>query len=225
MLVRQHQRAVVGFAERPARGDVSRVRQRQAADRPDRRCGSDKNAAAHRANGASSLRPSATKHAAGFRPERAHRIAGIVHFGPAVAGDRGPWRPPQRDEGHVGSARGGGSVRRNGVGIGMRGVDQRVDALLRQDNRQARRRRRSRRSRTGTACGTGAAVRPASDSVTARSARARRGARANMRASVVPPRMRTCGLPCPILSRSRATLPHCRAGCPSSASARTALTA
>src|SRR5580704_10676396 len=48
-------------------------------------------------------------------------------------------------------------------------------------------------TRTGTACGTGLAVRPASDSVTSRSPRlARRSP--SRRASVVPPRIRTRGM-------------------------------
>ena len=51
----------------------------------------------------------------------------------------------------------------------MGGIDQRVDALGREIVGKTLRRRRSRRIRTGTGCAAGLAVRPASDSVTARS--------------------------------------------------------
>ena len=71
----------------------------------------------------------------------------------------------------------------------MGGVDQGIDALARRDSPRGRRRRRSRRRGPAPAARAGEAVRPASDSVTSRSARpARRPA--SCRASVVPPRMR-----------------------------------
>ena len=70
-------------------------------------------------------------------PQRANRLARVAHLDPAVAGDRGPRRTPQRHAGHIGFACGGDGIRRNDVGVRMRGVDQRVDALADQIVREA----------------------------------------------------------------------------------------
>ena len=82
-------------------------------------------------------------------------------------------------------------MRRHRRGIGMRGVDQHVDALVRRDRPQGPRRRRSRRPAPAPAGRPGAAVRPASESVTLRSRRPA-SRPASCRASLVPPRMRMC---------------------------------
>ena len=62
-------------------------------------------------------------------PQRPHRLAHVADLAPAVAGDRNPGRTPQRHEPHIGFARGRHSVRRDDAGVGMRRVDQDVDAL------------------------------------------------------------------------------------------------
>jgi len=126
--VRLHQRAVVRFGKRPARGDVSDVGKRQrrmhridAADEIAmlRRCRERREFVAAERD----------ENAAAMLPEGTHCRASVADFGPAVALDSCPRRPAQCDEWHGGFARGGGGIFRNDVGIGVRRIDQRVDAL------------------------------------------------------------------------------------------------
>ena len=69
------------------------------------------------------------KDVAGLFADGAHGRAGAADFGPAIACDRNPRRPPQRDKRQTGFACRGDGIRRNHRRIGMRGIDQRVDAL------------------------------------------------------------------------------------------------
>ena len=75
-------------------------------------------------------------------------------------------------------------------GIGMRGVDHRLDLLLAQEVARGRRRRRSRRCAWRAAAAWASAVRPASDRVASKRG-SPASSSASAEASVVPPRMRT----------------------------------
>ena len=126
--VRLHQRAVVGLAERSTRGDISRLRQRQrringinAAEQINvLRCGGERRKV---------IAPERDKDATRFPPDGTRRSGGVVDFGPTVPGNLIPWRAPQRNEGHASFARGFDSIHRDSAGIGMGGVNQRIDLV------------------------------------------------------------------------------------------------
>ena len=127
--VRDHQRALVGFAERPARGDVDDMRQRQRRiDRIDaadqikmlRRFGERREfVAAERDEYA------ARRSARACAPRRAASSTSVQRS-PATA-TQGGRRSATNGTSVLRAAAHG--VGRNDAGIGMRGVDQRVDAL------------------------------------------------------------------------------------------------
>ena len=61
--------------------------------------------------------------------KRENGLHGIGDFGPTIAGDRRPGRPAQREQRHSRLRGGHGRIGGDDRGIGMGGVDQRVDAL------------------------------------------------------------------------------------------------
>jgi hypothetical protein len=69
------------------------------------------------------------KNAARLLAERAHRVAHIFDFGPAVARDRDPGRTAERNQPHARRLRGRARIGRDGAGKRMGGVDQHVDAV------------------------------------------------------------------------------------------------
>ena len=126
--VRAHQRAVIGFAERPAIDEIINARQRQrwrnridAADEIKvlRRGGQRREFGAAERD----------KYSARLFSQPAHRIDDIGRVGPAIAGKRTPWWSLQRDQRHARLARRFAGVRRDHVGIRMRRVDQNIDAF------------------------------------------------------------------------------------------------
>ena len=105
-VMRCHQRAVVGFAERAARGDVGHMRQWQW--RIDRIDAADQITMLRRAGKWRELvAAERDKDAARCLADGAYRGAGIVHLDPAVAGDGAPRRPAQGHKRYVAVARGG----------------------------------------------------------------------------------------------------------------------
>ncbi len=174
--------------ERAAAGDIARVRHRER--RLDRIDAADEIVVLRRAGeGASSLRPRRGTPGAARRRARCTRAgtsATSVQRSPAAAIQGGRRSASNR---HAGRARGLGRIGARCGGVGMRGVDQRVDALRRQIVGEPLRRRRSRRSapapaaRRAPRCGRPATASP-------RDRRARPAAPASCRASAVPPRMR-----------------------------------
>ena len=165
-------------------------------------------------------RHAAARHRARARLPADHRLRSSGRPATATQGGR-----RSAISGTAGLPRGGRGIRRHD---GRRKDAWRRSAhrcARRRDNRQDPRRRRSRRVRTGTGCahrrGGAAGERQRDVEVRPR----RPGARPASRASVVPPRMRMRAMPLtvdPLSDATRRTLPHRRAGCPSSASARTA---
>ena len=67
------------------------------------------------------------KHPARRVAQRCNGAGGVRDLGPAVAGDRRPCRPAQRQQSNSRTRCGGGGIGRDRRGIGMGGVDQRVD--------------------------------------------------------------------------------------------------
>jgi len=125
------QRIDVVVAERPAGRHVNHLRQRQR--RINRIDAADDIVMLRRlAERRQILTAERDEDATRRLPQRMHRRGGVAHLDPAVAGDRGPWSTPQRHAWHFGVPRGGGGIRRDDAGVGMRGIDQRVDALAHQ---------------------------------------------------------------------------------------------
>ena len=129
------------------------------------------------------------EHAARRLTDRSHRLARIDHFGPAIARNGHPGRPPQRHERHADLTRGGDGVCRHAAGVRMRRIDQSIDALAAPDDRRVPRHRQNRRRGPGQVAmrASGAAGERKRDVEVA--ALGQRPART--RASVVPPRIRT----------------------------------
>jgi hypothetical protein len=126
--VRLHQRAVVGLAERSARGDVARLRQRQwRIDGID--AAEQINVLWRGSEGREIVAAKRDEDAARLRADGTDRGCGVVDFGPAVAGTLDPWLAPKDDESHAGLARGFGSVRRDRARIGMCRVNQSFDLV------------------------------------------------------------------------------------------------
>jgi len=123
-----HKRAVIRLAEWTARGHIGRACQQQG--RLDRIDAADQIKVLQRVGQWVEF-AAAERDKDPARPicKRAHRRADIGHFLPAIAGDCMPRRPAQGNEGHGGLPRRRAGICRNDVGIGMRGVDQRVDFL------------------------------------------------------------------------------------------------
>ena len=123
------QRAVLGLAKQSARGDIDCVRHGErrvdridAADEIDvlRRCRERlKLLAAKR-----------EEHAARRLPERAHRLIHGRNLDPAIAIDLGPRLTSKRNEWHAGCAHSLGRVGRDGRGVRVCRVDQRVYPLI-----------------------------------------------------------------------------------------------
>jgi len=127
--VRGQQRAIVSLAERPARGNVGHVRQRQR--RIDRIDAADQIMMLRRAGeGRDLVTAKRDKNAARFVTDSDHRRAGITHLDPVIALYGGPGRPAQRHERHSDLTRGRCGIGRNDAGIGMRRINQCVDVLL-----------------------------------------------------------------------------------------------
>ena len=118
--------AVVRFAERTARHDV--VRMRYIQRRHDRLDATHEIMMLWGGSEWRDLLPAdREKHPPRTLPERRHRCCGIGNFGPAVAGNRDPWRAPQREQRNAGSAGSLRGVTRDDRRIGVGGVDQRAD--------------------------------------------------------------------------------------------------
>ena len=122
------QRAILCLAERPARGDVDRVRHGER--RVD---GID---AAHeidmlrrRGEGAELLAPEREENAARRLAERFDRIFHRVDLGPDVAGDFSPWRPAQREQRDARGPRRLCGIGGDDGGVRMGRIDQRIDLL------------------------------------------------------------------------------------------------
>ena len=127
-LVGCHQGAIVGLAKRAARRDVGHVRQRQwRVDRIDAAeqvivlwpIGECRDVVAAERN----------KDIAALLSNGAHRGTGVVNFGPSIARDGVPWWSVQHQKRHGAASRGFHCVGGNHGRIGMRGVDQSVDAF------------------------------------------------------------------------------------------------
>ena len=126
--VRRYERAIVGFAKRPARRNVSDVRQRQR--RIDRIDAADQiNVLRRRAERRQLVAAQRHKDIAAVLAERMHRGAGVVDLDPAVTRHGIPWRPVQYQKSDAGRARSRRRISRNRRRIGMRGVDQSIHAL------------------------------------------------------------------------------------------------
>ncbi len=123
-----HECAVVGFAERTACGDISYMGHWQR--RIDRIDAADQIKVLWRVDERRELvAAERDKDAARLFANGAHCCGGVACLDPAIAGNGGPRRPPQRHERHAGAACGGRGVVRNDVRIRMGGVDQGVDSL------------------------------------------------------------------------------------------------
>ena len=156
--VRAHQRAVIGCAERSAIGDITDARKRQR--RFDRIDATDQ-IKVLRGRGQRRQFGAAERDKDPTRPlsQPAHGISNIACFGPAVAGNSAPWRPPQHNQRHSRVARGCGGICRNDIRVRVRRVDESVDAFVAQivgktgsaAEAAAANRRRLRRRRLGAA--------------------------------------------------------------------------
>ena len=69
--------------------------------------------------------------------ERFHCRRGIGNFDPTVAGQPRPWRAPECEQRDAHGRRGGGCVRGDDCGVGVRRVDERVDALVGEISRKS----------------------------------------------------------------------------------------
>ena len=129
--VRAHQRVVIGCAERSAIGDITDARKRQR--RFDRIDATDQ-IKVLRGRGQRRQFGAAERDKDPTRPlsQPAHGISNIACFGPAVAGNSAPWRPPQHNQRHSRVARGRGGIRRNDIGVRMSRVDDSVDPFVAQ---------------------------------------------------------------------------------------------
>ena len=158
------------------------------------------------------------KYPEGFRSQCLRRFTRIGDLSPAIC-RRGPPRRTAQDNKRCASLAGRRHrMSRHSHGIRVRGINQRADLvvsqILRKPSDPA-----DPPVRTGTGCAMGTAVRPASEIVTARSVRSESFC-ASSRASVVPPRIRTCLFMS--LAEPTPGLPHRSDGCPSSVSAKMA---
>ena len=90
------------------------------------------------AEGAELVTAQRDKDAARRLSKRTYCLANIAYLDPAIACNRDPWRPAQRDQRHAALPCRGCGVGRDDRGVGMRGIDQHVDALARQIVRKPR---------------------------------------------------------------------------------------
>ena len=134
--VGDQQPPIVGLAERPATGDIERVRYRKrringlhAAHEIMmlRRSREDSNLALAKRE----------KHVSRRFAERFHCRRGVGNFDPTVAGQRRPWGAPQCEQGDARGRGGRGCVRGHDCGVGMRRIDEGVDALVDEISRKA----------------------------------------------------------------------------------------
>jgi len=134
--VGDQQSPIVGLAEWPTTGDIERVRYRK------RRING-----LHAAHEIMMLRRSRKdsnlalaereKHVSRRFAERFHCRRGVGNFDPAVAGYRRPWGAPQCEQGDARGRGGCGCVRGHDCGVGVRRVDESVDALVDEISRKA----------------------------------------------------------------------------------------
>lgn len=130
------QRPIVGLAEWTAAGDIGDVRHRKR--RINRLDAAHEIAVLRRSREDSDLGlAEREKHVARRFAERFHSRCGIGHLDPAIAGTRRPGRAPKREQGDGRGCRGGGCVGRDRRRIGMRHIDQRVDAFSSEISRKA----------------------------------------------------------------------------------------
>ena len=116
------------LGERPARGQISRVRHGER--RHHRVDAADEIMMLRRlAERRELVAAERDEHAARRKAKRLHGGAHVGDFIPAVAVDRLPCRPAQRDQANVGERRSAGRVERHRRRIRMGGIDQRGDAL------------------------------------------------------------------------------------------------
>jgi hypothetical protein len=127
-LVLCHQRAVIRFAERPARSDVGDMRKPQR--RVHRIDAADQITVLRRAcKGREFVAADGDEYVAVFLSDSVNRHVDVVDLDPSVARNCAPGRPPQSHKCHEGFARRRDGILRDNMCVRMRGVDQRVDAL------------------------------------------------------------------------------------------------
>ena len=125
------QGAILRLAERPARGQIDRLR--HGKRRIDGIDASHQIKMLRRGDERRELLPSEREEYAARRlAESLNRPLHCLDLDPMIAGDARPGRTPQRQQLHVRRASGLGGIGGDGGGIGMRRVDQRVDALAAQ---------------------------------------------------------------------------------------------
>jgi len=121
--------AIVGLAERATTGDIGCVRYRKR--RIDGLDAAHEIMMLRRSREDSDLAPAECEEDLPRRlAERVHCPRDIGNFDPTVAGQRRPWGAPEREQGHASGCRGGGGVRGDDCGVGVRRVDESVDVLV-----------------------------------------------------------------------------------------------
>ena len=202
-----HQRALVGLAERPAGGRRSSRAAPAAAARPDRRCGRDRWCCGACVNGAISLRPSARKTLRGVGPERATASPASltsIQRSPATAVHAGRRSATHR---HTGFGAAATAFAEMTLAYGCVASISAAMCSLTEIVREAAAPPKP-PTRNGTGWRAGAAVRPASDTVTSRSERPAEPLRKHPRLAV-PPRMRMRGMSLPdAIARDTAASPR-----------------
>jgi hypothetical protein len=134
--VSTQKRAIIGFGEGAATGDVARVRNgKRRIDGVD---------AAHEImvlrrvhEGSKLLAAEGEKDPARRDAKRGYRRPYVCDLDPAVAGNRTPGRPPQRQQRQAGGLDGARGVGGNGGRVRMGCVNERIDAFSREIVRKA----------------------------------------------------------------------------------------
>jgi len=126
-----HQRPVIRFTEWAATSHVSHVWQKQR--RIDRVDAADqikvlRGLVEWRKLVAAERNKDAARHCL----KRAHCLTHVAYFGPSVASGRDPWRSPQHQQRDAGLAGSFDGIVGYDASIGMRGIDQKTNALARQ---------------------------------------------------------------------------------------------
>ena len=134
--VGDQQSPIVGLAERPTTGDIKRVRYRKR--RLDGLHAAHEITMLRRSRKDSNLAlAEREKYVSRRFANRFHCRRGVGNFDPTVAGHRRPWGAPQCEQGDARGRGGSGCVRGHDCGVGMRRVDESVDALVDQISRKA----------------------------------------------------------------------------------------
>ena len=127
--MRAHKRLIMGRAERTTIGDIADARQRQR--RFDGVDAADQIKVLRRRDERRELGAAErNKDPARSFSQSAHRISDIDCFDPTVTRNSAPWRPAKHNQRHARLVGGSAGICRNDIGVGMRRVDQSVDAFL-----------------------------------------------------------------------------------------------